>query len=135
MDESKRSQSSHDLERLYQCSKQINQCREGILFMTAKEQERGYVINMNDCRNLDQLRLRMNRLCLLQHDEKIKTYSNGNITRIMPEIPDFPPIGLVFQDASKKLSKQQPTKKSTVTSRRTRTPSPPPVLKIAKIVF
>jgi hypothetical protein len=133
MERPKRSKSAGYLQKIYQCNHDIFQCREGVLFMTQKEQERGYMINQNDSRKMETLRLRMSRLHLLQHDEMIRVYSDGVITREMPQIPAFPRIGMQFQFRSHQYRNNLPKPK--LEPRINRPSSPVPVLEVGTIVF
>jgi hypothetical protein len=140
MDRPKHSKSTDCLQRIYQCNRDIFECRDGVLFMSKKEQERGYVINRNDSRNMDTLRLRMSRLHLLRHDEMIRVYSDGVVTREMPEIPAFPKIDPVLpvqlhQPTNNPRIQKNVNSKPKLKPRINRPSSPIPVLKVATIVF
>jgi len=140
MESSNRSKSTGYLERIYQCSRDISQCRQGVLFMNEKEQERGYMINQKDSRNMETLHLRMNRLHLVRHDEMIRIYSNGVVTREIPEIPDFPKIGMPLQLTSHQHTNNPSMQRNVSPKRNTksladRPSSPVPVLEVATVVF
>lgn len=140
MERPKRSKSAGYLQKIYQCNRDIFQCRDGVLFMTQKEQERGYMINQNDCRKMETLRLRMSRLHLLQHDEMIRVYSDGVVTREMPEIPAFPKIGMqlllpLHQSEKDSQMKRNINLKPKLKPLINRPSSPIPVLKVATVVF
>jgi hypothetical protein len=128
MERPNRSKSAGYLQRIYQCNRDIFECREGALFMTEKEQERGYVINQSDSRTMETLHLRMSRLHLLRHDEMIKVYSNGVVTREMPEIPTFPKIDM-------RLMQRNVNPKPKLKQLINRPSSPIPVLEVATVVF
>ena len=140
MERPKRSKSAGYLQKIYQCNRDIFECRQGVVFMTEKEQERGYVINQNDSRNNETLRLRMNRLHLLRHDETIRVYSNGVVTREMPEIPAFPKIGMQVQPSLHQSTKDSRLQRNVNLKPKpkpliNRPSSPTPVLEVATVVF
>ncbi|CAF1013991.1 unnamed protein product [Adineta ricciae] len=137
----RRVKSGNYLEKIYQCNRDIRECRLGALYMAKKEQERGYRINATDVQNTEQIRIRTMRLHLLQHNEIIRSYSGGVVQREVPEIPKFPDIGM---PAEKKLPKPVKNNHSIrkYTSIRSkgnsdahRPTSPVPVLKVKRVVF
>jgi hypothetical protein len=140
MESPRRSKSAGYLQRIYQCSRDIFECRQGVLFMTKKEEERGYVINRSDSEKMERLHLRMSRLYLLRHDEMIRVYSNGVVTREIPEIPAFPKIDMSLhlrlqQPRSDPLIQRNLSSKSKLKPLINRPPSPIPVLEVTGVVF
>ncbi|CAF3883236.1 unnamed protein product [Adineta steineri] len=83
----------------------------------------------------------MNRLHLLRHDEIIRAFSNGVVSREIPEIPRFPEIGTrLYMNNHQHKNNNHSMKRNIKADSRTkssveRPTSPIPVLQVATVVF
>jgi len=81
-----------DLTKIYHFNKDIAESRERILVMIYNEHQRGETINKRRSICIENLRVRINKLALIRHDQLMKVYSHVKLIRNVPPPSPLPPL-------------------------------------------
>jgi hypothetical protein len=76
-----------DLRKVYRFSGNITISRHRMYMMLYDEQSRGTTVDKRRSSRVENLRVRINRLTLMRHDEIMRVYSNATLNRNMSPLP------------------------------------------------
>ncbi|UJR32733.1 hypothetical protein I4U23_020192 [Adineta vaga] len=97
----RKSSSRYDLTKVYKFNKAIKESRVNMLIMSYNELERGATVDKERSIRIENLRIRINKLTLMRHDELMRIYSHVKTSRIILTPPSTPvsserPLSLVI---------------------------------------